>query len=714
MATVVLDTTRVNDAEAVTGWTKITGGKAPTVNPDYFYQNANSISVKATNAAIDGPAYTHASTIDFSTTPRMWIAKILSATPGLIDTALANGFQVWIGDSGNYNTYYLYGPTTYPATKSWVIIAVDPNQLAFVDAAVGNIDLTAIDYFVLGQKLGAGLSTLGENVAQDAIDWVQIGQGSLLTGTGGDFEDFRADDEDDLINGRAGVIYSIDDELFSVAMLRIGDANEVGFDDANKSIVWVAGIIGEGAIGLAVNVTHASSDVNINATRFKTQKSIYSTTKFFDTALEVDGGLEEITLLGHDYQTGDYVLYSDEGGTAITGLTDNTNYWVYVVDSDTIALHASRASALADTTRVGITADAAPGENHSFTREPDNRADITITGTGGEYDTTDCTYDTIREITLTSAATLTGGFIIFIGKIIASTGGLDGVTIIDPTTTEGEPLFPSLSTINNIAGCSINAGDEGHAFEITSGGAQTSNNTYSDFWSPADDGWNFHTQTGIDPSGEVITTDAAHGFTTGDAVYYNDEGGSDTVGLTDETKYYVNVLTTTTLSIHATRAAAVADSSRLNLSDGSSGETHSLYSGKATIYNNSGTSATISFTTGSTKPSVRNGTGASATVTGSVDMTITVLDKVTLLPIENVQTSIRLADSPYTELMNEDTTALGVATEAYGGSTPVDIVWRARKSENTDDPRYFGESGVDEVTPTGFDLTILMEENPFI
>ncbi len=106
--------------------------------------------------------------------------------------------------------------------------------------------------------------------------------------------------------------------------------------------------------------------------------------------------------------------------------------------------------------------------------------------------------------------------------------------------------------------------------------------------------------------------------------------------------------------------------------------------------------------------------GATVIVQSTVVLTVTVKDEKTLAVIENAQTSLRLLDSPFTELMNEDTNASGVATESYGGSTPVSVVYRVRKSEDTDDPRYFSKFGITEITSDGLNITVLLEENPFI
>jgi hypothetical protein len=64
--------------------------------------------------------------------------------------------------------------------------------------------------------------------------------------------------------------------------------------------------------------------------------------------------------------------------------------------------------------------------------------------------------------------------------------------------------------------------------------------------------------------------------------------------------------------------------------------------------------------------------------------------------------------------MNEDTTASGIASESYAGSTPVDIVWKTRKSDDLDNPRYFAQSGKGEITTGGFTQAVLLEENTIL
>ena len=97
-----------------------------------------------------------------------------------------------------------------------------------------------------------------------------------------------------------------------------------------------------------------------------------------------------------------------------------------------------------------------------------------------------------------------------------------------------------------------------------------------------------------------------------------------------------------------------------------------------------------------------------------VELIVKVIDKITYLPIENVQTSIQLFDSPYTQLMNEDTLADGIASEIVSFFGEFTVIVKIRKSETTDDPRYKPDAYIGTVTSSGLNLTVTMQENTFI
>ena len=329
----------------------------------------------------------------------------------------------------------------------------------------------------------------------------------------------------------------------------------------------------------------------------------------------------------------------------------------------------------------------------------------------GNSDVTGGTFLQCRRVTLYTGVDISP-VIVGIGKILLNGGTLTGAKIAEQTTEEGEALIDPALTLAGIVETefALAANEEGHAIRMvtTTGSPFTSDaNKFTGYWSPADNGWKFHTITGIDDSAEVITTNAAHGFIDGEAVYYNDEGGTDTIGLTDLAKYYVNFITTTTLSLHTTRASAIADTARVNLTDGSGGETHSLYSSRAAIFNDSGGSITISVTNQGDPPSIRNGAGASTTVEATVPVTINTVDK-NNDPVANVRCALyeTLTDL---EIINEDSNGSGVATENYNyPGSDVDIYWRTREFPVAG-TQYKSKSGVGVIENIGFTVTVVME-----
>jgi len=580
-------------------WDKYQASQSPTQETDFVFNGTTNISNKVSNTN-GGLEFEDGATVDF-TTPRVVLAKVYCTTPGVIDETVAKGMAYEVGegvDGGTgYYSYYLAGlyAGSYPLLKNWRVIAIDPNEAAYRDAVTGTVTLSTIDWYGLYVDITAIIKS--ENLIHARLDYMTSGAGLTLVGgdgasTDGTFQDFL-DWDFETSTRRMAIVLPGDAEIIVNGVLTIGSATATVFNDSNKFLVFPHHLVAEGFCGVDIGMSNASNDIDFTACIFKGLGKT-ATKKFFDTALEVDGTNDEVDMTAHGFETGDLVTYSNEGGADNIGLTTATNYFVRAVTADSLSFYAigatvGRQNSFTDTSKVNLTAAGAPGENHSLILVNDTRPDHTVTGTTGVgVDWTACTIDVARIITLTSKATYTGGFILNTGNITLGGGTLSGVSISAATTTEGDALVDT-SDLAGVADCTLTAGDEGHAVEIdTAGNYSYSGNTHTGY---GPDRAQFHTITGVDAATEVITTKALHGFTTGDAVYYDNHGGPDTVGLTSGNKYYVNAVSTSTLTIHQTRAAAVAGSSDINLSDGTAGEIHSLYSAKAALLNSA--SATL-------------------------------------------------------------------------------------------------------------------------
>jgi hypothetical protein len=95
-----------------------------------------------------------------------------------------------------------------------------------------------------------------------------------------------------------------------------------------------------------------------------------------------------------------------------------------------------------------------------------------------------------------------------------------------------------------------------------------------------------------------------------------------------------------------------------------------------------------------------------------VTLTIEVIDEAGD-PVQNAQCSIHVDEAPpRTELLNTDSSALGIATAGYTYVADVDIIYKVRKSDDLDDPRYRAESALGAITSSGFYVLVTLKEQP--
>jgi hypothetical protein len=125
------------------------------------------------------------------------------------------------------------------------------------------------------------------------------------------------------------------------------------------------------------------------------------------------------------------------------------------------------------------------------------------------------------------------------------------------------------------------------------------------------------------------------------------------------------------------------------------------------VNNTSGSGITVN-KTGISDPSTSK--GSSVTFSGSVSVSVTVVDKDNVA-IQNAQVSV-YKTSDNSEIMNADTNASGVASTSYSGSTPAAVYWRVRKS-STGGTKYKNISGVGTIAAsTGMSITVTLYLDP--
>ena len=253
-----------------------------------------------------------------------------------------------------------------------------------------------------------------------------------------------------------------------------------------------------------------------------------------------------------------------------------------------------------------------------------------------------------------SGATFTAGIIKNMpttnDSITTSSTTVISSSAINTTTVTAGNRWASLAfgDVDIFATCAFTgSATSGHAIRITSAGTITfSGNTFTSY-GPAARSFNT-SSSGIANSTDIITLDAAHGYSNGDPIYYQDQGGVQTVGLTDGNLYYARSETSTSISTYDTAAHAIAGGATglTNLTAAGS-ETHYIYSAGAAIYNNSGGAVTINITNAGSSPSIRNSDGSSTTVESQVTFTVTVKDLETGAVIPNARVMVPVTSGAY-------------------------------------------------------------------
>lgn len=634
-------TTRVTDADTESSsgtWDKLGKTTSPTTEVDFYYQGGGtpaSISNKV-GTSLDGVDFDATTAVDV-TTPRTFIFKILASNNAALVTT-GNAIEVRIGSApGDYYTYVLAGDGgifgeggVYPPAGGWQVVPIDANIVAHRMTLTGTAPtLTAIDYFGFASVF---LTTAkAENFAIDAIDYVTNGQGLVWTGSTGTFQDFIDLDEGTLAN-RYGVVTTRGGILYVVGTLSLSDTSATTFTDSGQVLVFPGGLFDAGFQGLNVDLTNASTAVTLSDCVFK-GRGVHGLKFLFSTnSVEIDDISDGIVVpTGHAFDVqidGEEFLYSKEGGSDNIGLTDATAYYgVSTVTPTLLKLATTKANAVAQTL-TALNDIVGANEEHSLLRRPDTRPDLTITGTSGSSQWTGCTFDNFRNITGTSGATFTNCKFLKVSSITQDDAVFSGCDFSAALTNPGVALIvaDNNTTLDDISNCSFTAtttsdtglnakSSGGHAIEYSGTPTAAVTFTGNTFTGYGPDRSQFPTSAGIPGiSGGDLRLNSPHGFATGDAIYYNKEGGTASIGLTDGAKYYVRNAGASVLSVYNTQEDADSNTNKISLT-ASGSETHSVYSANAAFYN-SNTSGTLTLTIagGVTAPSVRNAPGATTVI----------------------------------------------------------------------------------------------------
>lgn len=595
----------------------------------------------------------------------VYLVKAFTALAAVIN---AEGTRMGIGDGvGDYFNYQVgedgsgfNGDLALPPKGGYVLIPIEVRLTAWHNLIrVGTPDITIVDMFRMSHNVS---QTTGAGTSQ-ALDSIDITSDALFlvggdsTDPDGTFQDFADADEGQGVSGagRAGLWASLAGVFFAYGPNVIGrdDAASVTatvFTDSLQTIIFPGGFVEAGWNGLEFDLGNATTVITLVNVSITGQGRI-DYKAYFDTELDVTGGATDtINIPGHLFQNGDQVAYSAEGGSedigpdatagegnAYTSITPPTGdrWYVSVVDANTIQLHATADLAFQPITPQDLTASGAGlGENHSLRRLPDIRPDITFTGNTGLATMTSMTFVGIRNMTLTSAVTMTGGVIVNVGQIDVAGGTLDTVTISLPTVTAGEStVIASADEYNDIFDTTFNGNSNvsihvaGHAVEIdvspTADLASVGNifNNYG----PALQPFNALNDVDVDADDRIDLT--AHPYVDGDPVYYmiNDPvtgtAGTVIAGLVTGNLYYVRSVSANEITLHLTREGAETNTNVIGLTAGVD-EDHVLYSAYAAVHNSTTADVVLAVSGGGDSPTYRNSSTGTVTVQSAVTIRV--------------------------------------------------------------------------------------------
>jgi hypothetical protein len=276
---------------------------------------------------------------------------------------------------------------------------------------------------------------------------------------------------------------------------------------------------------------------------------------------------DELYIPNHGLVTGQAVVYSSAGGTAIGGLTSGTTYFIIKRDNSIVRLASSAANAAASpAVAVNLTTTPVSG-THTLTVTALNLTTDTITIPGHGFLQGELVqYDTQGQTAITGLTTATPYYIIFV----------NGDNIKLATTPE-----------NAIAGTAINLTLAGVGTHKLTSLSKTPDGTYEIATVPNATSFTatargtvplivktFNPRSTVDPNNETFKI-PSHGFLTGTAVTYSVGGDTAISGLTDATVYYVVAVNRDYLRL-ATTASNAESGITLSVADFGTGATHSF------------------------------------------------------------------------------------------------------------------------------------------
>jgi hypothetical protein len=640
------------------------------------YSLCGTLKANGNNDAV----FTPTAVVDMSGTKhlRCWY---LCTSGGLLNTLAGGGIQIGISDGVNTGFWYLAGRDTYPG--GWINLVVDVS--CAVDSGTKPTSMGDITSITVRNN-----QTLGKNVDNVWIDNLCLCDGLIAYGDDGSGGYFDFDDifsEDDTTLG-IGIIRKIGGQYFATGSFEYGDSSGINackFQAKSQILIF------------------EDRPVNVNLYNLTIVDNGTGTTEFFLGSKSGTAGIEGCTIRVAD------VTQTPKFDVDASTDTDVDNFKIYgstFLDADSISLPSNALTVealncnfescgeiLADTALLKYCNVISPNDrglrlasaSHNFSDSSlincTHGIHVNLAGTFSftNLSFTGCTDDIENSVNATQV------------DVYADTNQDTDVNLDGDPTAAGQTFTATAGTLSRgifwMKKVGTPAGNMVAKLYATSAGAPTG---------------------AALATSEVLSADSL-AVTYGWASFeFHDE-----YTLVASTVYAIVVEYTGTATDYAVLG--------VDNSTPGHGGTGYHYSGSWSSQTwdvcfsvNSGGIVKINAT--NSNPSTSDNTGTPegiVIIVNSVTMQVKVIDE-DRDPIQDVQTSIRLLNSPYTELMNEDTLVTGIASEGYNYLGDVDVVIKARKSDDLDSPRYQAFSAVDKVTSDGLALIVTLKVNPVL
>ena len=258
----------------------------------------------------------------------------------------------------------------------------------------------------------------------------------------------------------------------------------------------------------------------------------------FNGASAVDANV--ITSSAHGFRNGDYVKYTDGGGTQIVGLTDTSSYYVTNVTTNTLQLADSYHKAMMNLPEPLTITDGA-GASHTLTLEFDKAHRASVAGGSTAFTTEAATGDVLvtgtQELLITEIASDTACTVIAFDRQTAPAAASGAAyTLNEKPTALGSDANTDNTLVFGVDNTEILRGSD----NITSVAVNNEGTQYLEVPSVTIAGPSARTiaTTAVTTASDSITI-SDHNLTTGAKLTYADASGTAITGLSDATTYFV-------------------------------------------------------------------------------------------------------------------------------------------------------------------------------